>query len=455
MDSQTGIQENTATNETPAQENAPGDEFESRQPVGEELLRLLILNLEYLFSRDYLSQDPLLVSQLDAELNIPFKLIEEHPLIKALSSDSKIILKALTSSEHISVDLNRQVAKPADKPVMRNTIILRDIPKTDTVEEEIRALFNSAPTLLSDVKEMKAEVGNTFFIKFATEEVTLEAWKHLRNQTYKDQPVQARIKSENLTRSSYYLDPSVAQHYQQQSAHTTNPYTQNPYKGYHSYGDGENGYRGRGRFNNRGGGGRRGGKEYAAGQAPVGTGGSSDPASRGGAGGRGRSYGKRGQSQPGGQGKGGRPNQNVSLAQWWPPLPSGEADNLTSGYSTEFKKYSKDQIVSIIGGIQEKTAPVWNVQNSESIREGEPLTANDLIKPLPRDAKVEWVENRGGRRPSTNAGAKPPTLQNQGGSGTQPQHPPAATTGKPTTEQPQQPTNKWVSLLQNQNDKKP
>jgi len=404
------------------------NEFTFRAPpVGEELLRLLIGNLEYIFSRDYLSSDPLLVSQLDSDFFIPIALIVEHQFVKSLTTDVSIIHKALSSSEKIIIDQERQMAKPAEKLVLRNTLILRDIPK-ETTEAEIRGLFGSNETFLANIEEMKNEIGDTYFIKFASEEVTLEAWKFLRNQTFKDQPVQARIKSENLLRRSYYLDPSVAQHYQQQAAAAinVNPYTEalaNNYKGNRYDGDGYRGDgRGRGRFN------KRGGRKEFVGQGPD-----DRPFNKSG---RGKYPGRKGgptQSWPQGSGKNNiRPNQTTQLNQWWPPLPGSEQSDQTPGYKGEFKKYSKDQIVSIISGIPEKTPPVWSTTNTESIRtDGEALSVAELTRAPPKDAKIEWVETR--RRPPNQPSQTPQQQSSQ---------------NKPKA---QGNDKNWSSLLQNAN----
>lgn len=48
---------------------------------------------------------------------------------------------------------------------------------------------------------MHADVGNTWFVTFADEETALGALEHLRNASFRDKPVKARMKSEHLLKS--------------------------------------------------------------------------------------------------------------------------------------------------------------------------------------------------------------------------------------------------------------
>jgi len=225
------------------------------------------------------------------------------------------------------------------------------------------------------------------------------------------------------------LDPEVAQRYQEQSAAaiSSNPYTE--MLASYNKENGREGQRGRGRFNSR----RGGRKDYVP--QPGQQQGATPDAER--KGGRGR-YPKRGTSPtPHGQNKSIRPNQSASLTQWWPPLPSGEQVEVC-GYTKEFQKYSKDQIVAIISSIKEKTPVTWNAKNSEALRpENDPIPPSELLKLPPKDAKVEWVETK---RRASNTSKPPYASSNQN-------H-----TKNPTKSTPEE--NKWASLLQN-NGKKP
>eukprot|EP00667_Euglena_gracilis_P010095 EG_transcript_10269 len=76
--------------------------------------------------------------------------------------------------------------------VARVTIILRDIPK-EVPEEEIRQLFQG-----DKVQRVNPDIGNTWFVTFETEEDCLAAYEKCQLKCFRDEPLKARIKSENV-----------------------------------------------------------------------------------------------------------------------------------------------------------------------------------------------------------------------------------------------------------------
>jgi hypothetical protein len=245
--------------------------------------------------------------------------------------------------------------------LQRNTIILRDIP-ADVTEEEIKNMFKGE--LLEFLEDLKPEIADTYFIKFRDEESALKAFKLVKSQTFRGKPIQGRMKAENLSRSYYYVDPAVAQNFQP-VAPGVNPYAQvsNNYKNNNNKGYGDS----RNRFN------RRGQKnDYSNNQSNE----THTPNSK----------------------------QKITSApittSFWPPLQPGSVQETNSGFGGEFKKYSKEQIVAVLSNIKEKPNPQWESINNEAIREGEPLMYSEILRAVPKDARVEWIVSS--RRRSSN-----------------------------------------------------
>lgn len=89
-----------------------------------------------------MSHDPTFVAHLETRNNdfyAPLSLVAELPIIKALTSDTELIKKALASSDQVVFDEVTQSAKPIFKLVQRTTLILRDFPAS--VTPEVRQSF--------------------------------------------------------------------------------------------------------------------------------------------------------------------------------------------------------------------------------------------------------------------------------------------------------------------------
>jgi len=90
----------------------------------------------------------------------------------------------------------------------RVTVVLRDIP-ADVSEQEIRQLFAG-----DNVVRVKPDIGNTWFVTFGTEDDCLAAYEKCQLKCLRDEPLKARIKSENVVSryaSEYAADsPSFA-----------------------------------------------------------------------------------------------------------------------------------------------------------------------------------------------------------------------------------------------------
>lgn len=83
--------------------------------------------VEYYFSKENLSRDTFLVSQMDMELFVPIELIAGFKMLKNLTTERELIVSVMEESKFLLLDSTRQRVKP-NLNAFRNTLILRDIP---------------------------------------------------------------------------------------------------------------------------------------------------------------------------------------------------------------------------------------------------------------------------------------------------------------------------------------
>ncbi|XP_036157868.1 la-related protein 4 isoform X2 [Myotis myotis] len=146
----------------------------------EDLKECLKKQLEFCFSRENLSKDLYLISQMDSDQFIPIWTVANMEEIKKLTTDPEIILEVLRSSPMVQVDEKGEKVRPSHK---RCIVILREIPETTPVEE-VKALFKNenCPKVIScefahnsnwyitfqsdtDAQQARIKAINTFFAK--------------------------------------------------------------------------------------------------------------------------------------------------------------------------------------------------------------------------------------------------------------------------------------------------
>ncbi|KAI4900776.1 hypothetical protein NFI96_017572 [Prochilodus magdalenae] len=209
----------------PVCEPTTGTNVESKlseeQPLSAESLReSLKKELEFCFSRENLSKDLYLISQMDSDQFVPIWTIASMEGIKVLTTDMDLILDVLRSSPMVQVDEKGEKVRPNHK---RCIIILREVPETTPVEE-VEALFrnDNCPKVIS----VEFAHNNNWYITFQSDTDAQQAYKYLREEvkTFQGKPIMARIKAINtfFAKNGYRsLDCNV---YQQQS-HTQSQYT--------------------------------------------------------------------------------------------------------------------------------------------------------------------------------------------------------------------------------------
>ncbi|KAG2374415.1 hypothetical protein C9374_010699 [Naegleria lovaniensis] len=176
-------------------ETTVGQTTEKKQLSREELKEAISKQVEYYFSRQNLSTDHFLVSQMNHDLFVPVSVIANFKMIKTLTDDYDLICESVKNSSQVVVDELNKKLKP-NIVLKRNTVIIRDIPQT-VPQEQILKLFSSDNQPLT----IHSDIGNTWFTSFETEEKTLEAIEHLKTQNWEGKPIQARIKTESLLKT--------------------------------------------------------------------------------------------------------------------------------------------------------------------------------------------------------------------------------------------------------------
>ncbi|KAM8916629.1 la-related protein 4 isoform 2-T2 [Spinachia spinachia] len=164
------------------------------QPMSEENLReSLKKQLEFYFSRENLSKDLYLISQMDSDQFVPIWTIACMEDIKALTTDMALILDVLRALPMVQVDEPGEKVRPNHS---RCIIILREVPETTPIEE-VEALFKSE----NCPKVLGAEFAHNsnWYITFQSDMDAQQAYRYLREEvkTFQGKPIMARIKAIN------------------------------------------------------------------------------------------------------------------------------------------------------------------------------------------------------------------------------------------------------------------
>lgn len=159
----------------------------------EDLKECLKKQLEFCFSRENLSKDLYLMSQMDSDQFVPIWTIANMEGIKKLTTDMDLIVDVLRSTPVVQVDEKGEKVRPNHK---RCIIILREIPETTPVEE-VKALFDNenCPKVIS----CEFAHNNNWYVTFQSDTDAQQAFKYLREEvkSFQDKPIMARIKAIN------------------------------------------------------------------------------------------------------------------------------------------------------------------------------------------------------------------------------------------------------------------
>lgn len=178
----------------PQFEPAADGNVPSEQPVsGEGVREALQKRLEFCFSRENLSKDLYLMSQMDSDNFVPIWAVACMEDIKALTADVDLIVDVLRASPMVQVDESGKKVRPNHS---RCIIILREVPETTPVEE-VEALFkgDNCPKVLS----AEFAHNSNWYITFQSDMDAQQAFRYLREEvkTFQGKPIMARIKAIN------------------------------------------------------------------------------------------------------------------------------------------------------------------------------------------------------------------------------------------------------------------
>lgn len=181
------------------------------------LLASLVHQLEFYFSPANLAHDAYLISHMDSSRYVPIDLICNFRRVAALTNDRTLVVEALRQCRTVQLDEEETKVKPSVK-LERTTLILRDIPATVSVES-IQSIFSPADCPAKPLS-VRSDIDDTWFVTMDTEAHCTDVALWLTSQTFNDQPIKCRVKSETLMRGFYTsaYSPDASYGYQQSAA---------------------------------------------------------------------------------------------------------------------------------------------------------------------------------------------------------------------------------------------
>lgn len=165
----------------------------------EDLKVLLRHQLEFYFSRENLSSDTYLVSQMDGDQYVPIWTIANFNQVKKLTSNLDLVKDVMRESPNLQVDESGEKVRPNIK---RCIVVLREIPESTPIED-VKALFSgeNCPSWT----HCEFAHNNYWYVQFDSEENAQKAYRYLREEvkTFRGKPIMARIKAKPIHQTNF------------------------------------------------------------------------------------------------------------------------------------------------------------------------------------------------------------------------------------------------------------
>ncbi|XP_013791658.1 la-related protein 4B-like [Limulus polyphemus] len=176
-----------------------GSQSGEDKPSLPELKAMLQRQLEYYFSRENLSHDTFLLSQMDSDQYVPIITVANFNQVRHLTRDLKLIVEVLRKSPNVEVDEAGVKVRPNHNCCV---LILREIPETTAVKD-IEALFSGDDC----PKSAKCEFAHndSWYVTFESDGDVQKAYRYLREEvrTFQGKPIMARIKVKPATQAPF------------------------------------------------------------------------------------------------------------------------------------------------------------------------------------------------------------------------------------------------------------
>lgn len=387
---------------------------------GEALAEAILKQVEFYFSEQNLRKDAYLLSQMDENNYVAISTIASFSKMRALTEDQNLIVESLTSSTVVQLSEDKSKIKPREGE--RKTLILYNL-HPNTTQEDIEGLIKQG----NFNAFVAPDVNNTWFVTFQSESAATDAIFFLREQKLHDQTVRVRFKPETVIRSLVYIpDPVV-------------PFVPPPFVA-----------QGRGNWNN----------VYWSGDPNNPGEYNRNAENKEFRGNRGFRKQRKGDHRKGqytsdkrrntNRKKGGRESKKSGNTSFqlgpshFPPLPTSSSKETKPGYSEEFTRYSREEIVATIQGLQDVpkpelpenaaftlTVPNRQLESLQTYNENEDLQEGISV-PMVEVVKVKHPH--GNNAPEKKQQPKPTTPPAQPAQPTQPQEKASKPAQKPAAE---------------------
>ncbi|GAB1599232.1 la-related protein 4-like isoform X2, partial [Argonauta hians] len=187
----------------------------------EQIRRMLKTQLEYYFSRENLTSDTYLMSQMDADQYVAISAVANFSQVQRLTNNHDLVVDVLRECQNVQVDEKGEKVRPNHN---RCIVILREIPASTPVED-VETLFSGSncPKFVS----CEFAHNDNWYVTFDSDEDAQRAYQYLREEvkSFLGKPIMARIKAKPLIRSTYVPRNGLKPQFEQQAYNSTQRFT--------------------------------------------------------------------------------------------------------------------------------------------------------------------------------------------------------------------------------------